>query len=63
MKIPTNTVIEIGLLIFLFTGLAMYLNIHGEHHVINFTINHLIALLIALLASKGIYHLLKFCGY
>ena len=50
------SIMEIFLLSILFTALAVYFNIHGEKHVLSFTINHVIALLVALLISKLFYH-------
>ena len=47
---------EIILLSIFFTGLAVYFNIHGEDHVLSFIINHVIALLLALIISKVIYN-------
>lgn len=48
---------EILYLSIFFTALAIYFDIHREHHVLSFIINHVIALLIALLVSKAFYHL------
>jgi hypothetical protein len=50
---------EIFYLSIFFTALAVYFDIHGEQNVLSFIINHVIALLIALLVSKAIYHILK----
>lgn len=50
---------EIFYLSIFFTALALYFDIHGERHVLTFIINHLIALLIALLVSKTIYYILR----
>ena len=50
---------EIFYLSIFFTALALYFDIHGERHVLSFIINHLIALLIALLVSKTIYYILR----
>lgn len=49
---------EITILSVFFTVLAVYFDIHREHHVLSFIIDHVIALLIALIFSKGIYHFL-----
>ena len=49
---------EILYLSIFFTVLAVYFDIHREHHVLSFIINHVIALLIALFVSKAIYHLI-----
>jgi len=46
---------EIILLTLVFTLLAVYFDIHEEQHVLMFTINHVIALLLALILSKIIY--------
>jgi Kef-type K+ transport system membrane component KefB len=43
---------EILFLTIFFTGLAIYFDIHREHHVLTFIINHIIALLLALVISK-----------
>lgn len=50
---------EIIYLSIFFTALAVYFDIHGEQNVLSFIINHVAALLIALLVSKAIYHILK----
>lgn len=47
---------EIAILSVFFTALAVYFDIHREHHVLSFIIEHVIALLVALIVSKGIYH-------
>ena len=49
---------EIFYLSIFFTALALYFDIHQEHHVLSFIINHVIALLIALLVSKAIYYII-----
>ncbi len=49
---------EIFYLSVFFTILALYFDIYGEKHVLSFIINHVIALLIALLVSRVIYHFL-----
>lgn len=54
---------EILLLALLFTVLAVYFDIHGEKHVLIFVINHVIALLLALVISKIIYSLIKLHGH
>jgi hypothetical protein len=51
------SVTEVTVLAILFASLAVYFNIHGENHVLSFTVDHLLALLIALIISKIIYHL------
>lgn len=50
---------EIVLLTIFFTMIAIYGDIHGEHHVLMFIINHVIALLLALILSKAIYHIIR----
>ncbi len=55
MKIQVG-VKEIIYLSIFFTALALYFDIHQEHQVLSFIINHTIALLIALLISKTIYY-------
>ena len=47
---------EITLLTIFFTVLAVYFDIHGEHHVLSYIINHIIALLLALIFSKTIHN-------
>ncbi len=47
---------EIFYLTVFFTILAVYFDIYGERHVLSFIINHVIALLLALIISRGIYH-------
>jgi hypothetical protein len=47
---------EIIFLSIFFTILAVYFDIYGERHVLSFIINHTIALLIALIVSRAIYH-------
>ena len=51
--------IEIGLfeifyLTIAFTALAWYFDIHREHHILTFILNHVIALTIALILSRFI---------
>jgi hypothetical protein len=46
---------EIFYLTIFFTALALYFDIYGEDHVLHFIINHVVALLLALLISKGIH--------
>jgi hypothetical protein len=46
---------EILILTFLFTIIALYLDIHKEHCVMIFCVNHIIALLLAVLFSTIIY--------
>jgi hypothetical protein len=50
---------EIVGLVVLFTILALYFDIHGEKHVLGFVIDHVIALLLALLISKVIYNAIR----
>lgn len=50
---------EIIGLVVLFTILALYFDIHGEKHVLSFVIDHVIALLLALLISKVIYNAIR----
>jgi K+-sensing histidine kinase KdpD len=50
---------EILILSFFFTALAIYYNIHDENYVLTFIINHTVALLIALILSKGIYYFIS----
>jgi hypothetical protein len=50
---------EIFILSILFTALAVYFDIHREHHVFAFIVNHAISLLIALIMSKLIYHFIN----
>jgi Kef-type K+ transport system membrane component KefB len=50
---------EIVFLTIFFMALAIYFDIHGEGHVLTFIINHVIALLLALILSKGVYHFYK----
>jgi len=47
---------EITLLTIFFTTLAVYYDIHGEHRILSYILNHIIALLLALILSKSIYH-------
>jgi hypothetical protein len=47
---------EITLLTIFFTALAVYYDIHGEHRILSYILNHIIALLLALILSKSIYH-------
>ena len=49
---------EIIYLSIFFTLIALYFNIHKEHNVLTFIFDHIIALLIALIISKIIYHLI-----
>lgn len=56
--------IEIGLfeifyLSIAFTLLALYFDIHKEHHILTFILNHIIALAIALIISKFITKYVK----
>jgi hypothetical protein len=53
------SVSEIIILTIFFTALAVYFDIHGEGHVLTFIINHVIALLLALVVSKVVYHYYK----
>ena len=50
---------EIVALAALFTLLALYFDIHGEKHVLGFVIDHVIALLLALIISKVIYSVIR----
>ena len=50
---------EITLLTIFFTALAVYFDIHGEHHVLSYIINHIIALLLALIFSKTIHNFIR----
>jgi Kef-type K+ transport system membrane component KefB len=43
---------EIFFLTIFFTALAIYFDIHREHHVLTFIINHVIALFLALIISR-----------
>ena len=56
IKIKFN---EIFYLSIFFTILALYFDIYGEKHVLVFIINHVIALLLALIISKVIYVLVS----
>lgn len=47
---------EVFFLSTFFTFLAVYFDIHRQHNVFNFIIDHVIALLIALFVSKAIYY-------
>jgi Kef-type K+ transport system membrane component KefB len=47
---------EILYLSIFFTLLALYFDIHKEHNVLTFIIDHVVALLIALIISKVIYY-------
>jgi hypothetical protein len=47
---------EITILTVFFTALAVYFDIHGEKHVLSYILNHIIALLLALVFSKAIYN-------
>jgi hypothetical protein len=49
---------EILYLSIFFTILALYFNIYGEKHVLTFIIDHIIALLLALIISKAIYSII-----
>ena len=50
---------DITLLTIFFTALAVYFDIHGEHHVLSYIINHIIALLLALIFSKTIHNIIS----
>jgi hypothetical protein len=50
---------EIFILSILFTALAVYFDIHREHHVFIFIIDHAISLLIALIVSRFIYYFIN----
>jgi Kef-type K+ transport system membrane component KefB len=47
-----NSVKEIIFLTIFFTALALYLDIHGQHHVVSCVIHHMIALFIAIVLAK-----------
>jgi Kef-type K+ transport system membrane component KefB len=47
---------EIIILSIFFTTLAIYTNIHKKNHVFSFLVNHAIAISIALVVSKLVYH-------
>ncbi len=49
---------EIIYLSIFFTLLALYFNIHKEHNVLTFIIEHVVALLLALIISKVIYYII-----
>ena len=49
---------EIIYLSIFFTLLALYFNIHKEHNVLTFIIEHVVALLLALILSKVIYYII-----
>jgi hypothetical protein len=56
--------IEIGLfeifyLSIAFTLLALYFDVHKEHHILTFILNHVIALAIALIISRFITKYVK----
>ena len=57
MKVEIS-VKEILFLSIFFTALALYFDIHREHHTLSFIINHVIALLLALIISKVIYNVI-----
>lgn len=50
------SIVEIFILSIFFTFLAIYSNIHKEHHVLGFLLNHAIAILIAIIISKIVYN-------
>ena len=52
---------EIALLVILFTALAFFFDIHGKNTLYSSIMVHVIAFLIALLLSKGIYTFLHSC--
>jgi hypothetical protein len=56
MKIEID-VFDIFYLTIAFTILAWFFDIHKQHHILTFILNHLIALLIALILSRIITHL------
>jgi hypothetical protein len=56
MKIKIN-ITDIFYLTIAFTILAWYFDIHKQHHILTFILNHLIALTIALFVSRIITHL------
>ena len=53
MKIEINFS-DIFYLTIAFTILALYFDIHREHHILTFILNHVIALAIALIISRVI---------
>lgn len=53
MKISIDH-IDILYLTIAFTVLALYYDIHRQHHILEFILNHLISLIIALLISRFI---------
>ena len=56
MKIEIS-ISDIIYLTLAFTALAWYFDIHRQHHILTFILNHLIALTIALFLSRLITHL------
>jgi hypothetical protein len=56
MKLEIDLV-DIFYLTILFTILAWYFDIHRQHHILTFILNHLIALTIAIFLSRIIIHL------
>ncbi len=56
MKIQIN-ISDIFYLTIAFTTLAWYFDIHKQHHILTFILNHLIALTISLFLSRIITHL------
>ena len=56
MKIEIS-ISDIFYLTIAFTALAWYFDIHRQHHILTFILNHLIALTIALFLSRMITHL------
>jgi hypothetical protein len=53
MKIEVG-LFEIFYLSIAFTILALYFDIHKEHHILTFILNHVIALALALIISRVI---------
>ena len=56
MKIEINFS-DIFYLTIIFTLFAWYFDIHKQHHILTFILNHLIALIIALFISRIIVYL------
>ena len=50
---------EITILTIFFTALAVYFDIHGEKHVLSYILNHIIALMLALIFSKTIHNFIR----
>jgi len=56
MKIKIDF-LDIFYLSIVFTILAWYFDIHTEHHILTFILNHFVALLVALFLSRVITYL------